>query len=723
MNLVIVESPAKAKTIAKYLGKDYIVDASRGHILDLPEKSMGVDIDNNYKPEYKPKTKDQKDTIARLRSAVKKADKVFLATDPDREGEAISWHLQMALNLDPDEANRITFNEISNKAVNKAVANPTVVNMDLVNAQQARRVLDRLVGYTLSPVLCKKLNGKLSAGRVQSAALKIVVDREREISAFVPVEYWTVSAELDKQGKAPAFVANLVEVNGKKIELTNQDSCDSVLAQLEGASYIVDNVKKSVTSSRPQPPFTTSTMQQDAVNKLRMASKTTMQIAQQLYEGIDIPGMGHVALVTYIRTDSVRVSSDAIDAARQYITAKYGADYVPETPNFYTTKKKSVQDAHEAIRPINVELTPEKLKGLLQPNQYKLYKLIYERFLASQSTKATYNSVNVSIMANGCKFTATGRTPLFDGYTAIYGDSSKKDDTAKLPVLDNGDILNLCSLNHEQKFTKAPARYTEASLIKAMEERGIGRPSTYSATIATLYKREYVLLQSKAMHATELGQLVTHYLEENFDSVVNVEFTADMEDRLDAIEEQSQEWYKVVDGFFKPLKAGVEKAMGSAGLNIPEQATDEICDKCGSPMVLKMGRYGKYLACSNVGNCVNNKSLKAKTPPQETDQLCEKCGAPMLLREGRNGQFLACSNYPKCKNTKSTSEPVAKCPKCGKDIIKRLSKRGKAFYGCTGYPDCDFVTWDLPTGQLCPTCSSPLVIKGDSIKCSSKECD
>ncbi len=630
----------------------------------------------------------------------------------------------MALKLDPNEANRITFNEISNKAVNKAVANPTLVNMDLVNAQQARRVLDRLVGYTLSPVLCKKLSGKLSAGRVQSAALRIIVDREREIASFVPVEYWTITANLEKAGAKPNFVANLTEVDGKKIEIASETSCSSILSQLSGAKYIVDNVKKSVTSSKPQPPFTTSTMQQDAVNKLRMASRVSMQIAQQLYEGIDIPGMGHVALVTYIRTDSVRVSDDAIESARQYIVSHYGSQYVPDKPNFYTTKKKSVQDAHEAIRPINIELTPDKLKGLLQPNQYKLYKLIYERFLASQSTKATYNSVNVSIMANSCKFTVTGKTPLFDGYTAIYGDSRKdKDDTAKLPVLDNGDELNLLELCHEQKFTKAPARYTEASLIKAMEERGIGRPSTYSATIATLYKRTYVTLENKAMHATELGQLVTTYLQENFDNIVDVEFTADMENRLDAIEEQSQEWYKVVDSFYKPLKEGVDKAMGSAGLNIPEEATDQACDKCGSPMVIKMGRYGKYLACSNVGNCVNNKSLKAKVAPKETDQVCEKCGSPMLLREGRNGEFLACSNYPKCKNTKSTNQPVASCPKCGKDIIKRMSKRGKVFYGCTGYPDCDFVTWDLPTGKLCPTCDSPLVIKGDNIKCSSRLCD
>lgn len=731
MKLVIVESPAKAKTIAKYLGKDFTVDASRGHILDLPEKSLGVDINNNYKPEYKPKTKDQKDTIARLQAKCKSADEVYLATDPDREGEAISWHLQMALKLDPTLANRITFNEISQKAVSKAIANPTVVNMNLVNAQQARRVLDRLVGYTVSPVLCKKISGKLSAGRVQSSALRIVVDRELEIKAFVPKEYWNITAMLNKVNHNTIFKAQLSEVNGKKVDIGDKLSCDNVLAMLENQQYIVDNIKKSVTSSKPLPPFTTSTLQQDAVNKLRMSSSIAMQIAQQLYEGIDLPGKGHVALVTYIRTDSVRVSSDAIEEARQHIANKYGSQYIPDTPNYYSGKKGNVQDAHEAIRPINVNLTPEQLKSVLQPNQYKLYKLIYERFLASQSVKATYNSVNVSIRAGECKFTATGRTLLFDGYTAIYADSKpdkddKEDKDVLLPELTESEVLNLHQLKHEQKFTKPPARYTEASLIKAMEERGIGRPSTYAATMSTLYKRQYVVKDGKSLVATELGMVVTKYLEENFSSIVDVEFTASMEDRLDAIEEEGTLWYKVVDEIYKPISVNVTQAMGKSGLNIPDEPSDEKCEKCGSDMVYKVGRYGKYLQCVNA-ECKHNKSLKAKSAPKETDIKCELCGSVMLEREGRNGKFLACSNYPKCKNTKSLSETVAKCPMCGKDIHKRLTKRGKIFYGCSGYPSCDFATWDIPTGKLCEQCNHPLVYidSGDSrkIKCSNKNCN
>ncbi len=732
MKLVIVESPAKAKTIAKYLGEGYVVDASKGHIRDLPEKEMGVDIDNHYKPVYKIRTKEQKETIARLKSKVDSAEKVYLATDPDREGEAISWHLQQTLKLKPEQCNRIMFNEISKSAVNKAIQSPASINMSLVNAQQARRVLDRLVGYTLSPVLCRKIQGKLSAGRVQSAALRIVVDRENEITSFVPEEYWNISAILEKRGDKPQFKSLLTGYKGKKLKITNKEQCDKVLSELHGNQYTVANVKKAVTYGKPLPPFTTSTLQQDAVNKLRMTSSNAMQIAQQLYEGLDVPSMGHVALITYIRTDSVRISAEAAASAREYLLQHYGQRYVPDTPNVYSSKK-SAQDAHEAIRPINLELTPEMMKDKLQSGQYKLYKLIYQRFLASQSTKSQFDSVNVEIDCNGYTFSASGKTMIFDGYTAIYADNVKEDktdkedgDNVRLPALAVGDILNLIELKHEQKFTKPPVRYTEASLIKAMEERGIGRPSTYAATMFTLYKREYVIKDGKYLVPTELGKVVTDYLKEHFHDIVDVEFTAEMEDKLDSIEEDKAVWYDVVDEIYQPLKREVSAALNSSGLAVPDQPTDEVCEKCGAPMVIKSGRYGKYLACSNYPECCNRRSLNEKSQPKLTDEICEKCGAHMLEREGKFGKYLACSNYPECKNTRSLNEVVATCPLCGKPVAKRTTKRGKIFYGCSGYPDCTFASWDIPTGTLCPQCGKPLVYAdkdNTTVKCSDKQCN
>ncbi len=731
MKLVIVESPAKAKTIGKYLGPDYRVDASRGHIWDLPDKEMGIDFDHNYEPQLSARKPDQRETIERLKKEVARAEKVYLATDPDREGEAISYHLQCALGLDPNEKNRIMFNEISKKAVNNAIQNPDYINKGLVAAQQARRVLDRLVGYTLSPVLCKKITNKLSAGRVQSAALRIIVDREKEIKKFKPEEFWHISALLEKPKSKPQFKAVLTEQNGKKLKLQNKEQSDEVVKTLNTNEYVVSAVKRSVTQSRPQPPFTTSTMQQDAVNKLRMTSNIAMSVAQQLYEGFDIAGMGHVALVTYIRTDSVRVSNEAIFAARDRIATVYGKNYIPEKPNFYATKKQA-QDAHEAIRPINLELTPESIKDKVQRNQYLLYKLIYERFLASQAAPATFNSVSVSVKCGSCGLTATGRTPVFDGYLAIYGETKSKekdedDDNAALPQLEVGDKLKLVKLNSEQRFTKAPARYTEASIIKAMEEKGIGRPSTYATIMQTLYKREYVTKDGKSLVPSNLGIQVTEYLQQYFSEVVDVQFTAEMEDRLDAIEDNGEPWYAVVDSFYKPMLKEVDTAMRSRKVAVQDEVSDEVCDKCGAPMVVKTGRYGKYLACSNYPACSNIKSLKEKTPAKMTDIVCEICGAKMLERQGKYGKYLACSNYPNCRNTRPITEVVAKCPKCGKNVTKRISKRGITFYGCTGYPDCDFMSWDVPTGKLCPKCGAHLVYKTlrgkKYVRCSNKECD
>ncbi len=731
MKLVIVESPAKAKTIGKYLGNDYKVDASKGHIWDLPEKTMGIDFNNNYQPDLAARKPEQTQTIERLRSEVKRAECVYLATDPDREGEAISYHLQCALGLSPKDKNRIMFNEISQKAVNEAIKNPKYVNEGLVEAQQARRVLDRLVGYTLSPVLCKKIRNKLSAGRVQSAALRIVVDREKEIRDFKPEEFWAVSALLEKSGKKPQFKAVLAEKNGKKIKIKNKQECDEALATLNSQPFVVGDVKKSVTKRAPQPPFTTSTLQQDAVNKLRLSSAMTMSVAQQLYEGFDIAGMGHVALVTYIRTDSVRVSTDAVNAARKRIAEVYGEKYVPSKPNFYATKKQA-QDAHEAIRPINLDVTPEFIKDKVNKNQYSLYKLIYERFLASQAEKALYDSVNVTVQCGNYGLSVTGKTQIFDGFLAIYGETKSAKETedgmnALLPPLEVGDVLNKIKIDAEQRFTKPPARFTEASLIKAMEERGIGRPSTYASIMQTLYKREYLTVEKKSLIPSNLGIQVTEYLEQYFNEVVDIDFTADMESRLDAIEENNEPWYKVVDGFYKPLLKKVDVAMHGEKISVQDEPSDVVCEKCGSPMVIKTGRYGKYLACSNYPKCSNMRSLKEKVPPKETDEVCPLCGGKMLERVGRYGKYLACSNYPQCKNTKALTEVVAKCPKCGKNVIKRVSKKGTVFYGCTGYPDCDFVSWDIPTGKLCPKCGAHLIqkeLRGKTvIRCSSKECD
>lgn len=733
MKLVIVESPAKAKTIGKYLGGDYKVDASGGHISDLPAKELGIDIENNFEPKYVVSS-DKKALIKRLVDEAKQADEVWLATDPDREGEAISWHLQKVLKLNPTDKNRIQFNEITKTAVQNAIKNPRTIDMNLVDAQQARRVLDRLVGYKLSPVLCKKIKGKLSAGRVQSAALKIIVDREKEIKAFKPEEYWTVGAQLQKtsdKDKNIKFKALLAEKNGKKFKLTNKQDTDAVLAEIENKPYVVDSVKKGTSLSQPLPPFTTSTMQQDAVNKLSMPSKTTMMTAQKLYEGIDVKGLGHIALVTYIRTDSVRVSDDASAAAREYLRENFGAEYVPSKANVYKSKK-NIQDAHEAIRPVNLSLTPDSLKEKLPKNEYRLYKLIYERFLASQSTPAKFDTVSATIKVDVYGFKVSGKTPVFDGYQRIYGVAVKeKDDesneTSKLPNLEVGQELKLIDIKAEQKFTKPPARYTESTLIKSMEEDGIGRPSTYATILATLYKRVYIVKDGKALMPTDLGTVVTEYLEKYFENIVDTEFTAHMEEQLDEIEEKGEDWREVIKDFYGPFQKKLLSAMNSdEKVEVGDEVSDVKCEKCGAMMVYKTGRFGKYLACPNYPECKNTKSLAEKTQVI-TDIVCEKCGGHMVEKSGRFGKYLACENYPECKNTKSINKVVGKCPECGGDVVERKSKKGNTFYGCVNYPDCQFVSWDVPTGEKCPDCGQYLVrkIMKDKtavVKCSNREC-
>ncbi len=689
MKLVIVESPSKAKTIQKYLGQDFRVMASGGHVCDLPEHELGVDVEHGFEPHYEINDT-KKTTIKKMKDELKKAEAVYLATDPDREGEAISWHLQTVLGL-PDEENRIEFNEISKTAVNSALKKPRKVNINLVDAQQARRVLDRLVGYKISPVLGKKIRGKLSAGRVQSVALRMIVDREREILSFVPEEYWTLAATLSKEGSTAKFKAMFTDFCGKKMKMKNRREMDRLLAALEGKTWSVDTVKRGVSKSHPAPPFTTSTLTQDASHKLSLSAPQTMQVAQQLYEGVEIQGEGQVALVTYIRTDSVRVSTEAMNSAREYIEKKYGKDYVPEKPNFYKSKGEA-QDAHEAIRPISLDRTPESLKGKIQNNQYRVYKLIYERFLASQSADAVYNTLNVRVSAKGGEqdfgFKLTGKAMAFAGYTAVYSvpetqNNEDESESSMLPNLFEGDKLCLHELKEEQKFTKPPARYNDASLVKAMEENGIGRPSTYASIINVIQKREYVEKKDKKnMAPTELGFAVCDMMMKYFTDIMDLGFTADMETKLDKIEGGGVKWKELIADFYPPFIAKV--------------------------------------------NAAARDGAKMRVEPVKTDIICDKCGANMVIREGKYGKFLACPSYPNCKNIKPLVEEVGTCPHCGKPVNKRRSKSGKTFYGCSGYPDCTFMSWDLPAPKLCPKCANTMTQqKGkDGLRyvCVDKKC-
>ena len=673
MKLVIIEGPGKRETLKKYLGSGYEVFASKGHVRDLPAKELSIDINHNFEPKYEI-LPDKKDVVADLKKKAQKADEILLATDPDREGEAISWHIAHILGIKPETKCRIEFNEISKDAVQNALKNPRAIDQSLVDAQQARRVLDRIVGYKLSPIICKAIKPKLSAGRVQSIALKLIVDREKEIRDFKPEEYWTVSTDLKKDGDETVFKANLVSHKGKKIKPANKEETEEIVKVLENATYKVSKIKKTKTKSNALPPYTTSTMQQDALNKLGFSLAKSSQVAQVLYEGVDLKNHGKTALITYIRTDSTRVSEGAINSARSFIEQKYGKNYIPAKPNIYSSKK-SAQDAHEAIRPINIELTPEEVKDSLKDDVYKLYKLIYERFLASQMSQALYDSVSVEIEAGDYGLKATGRTLDFAGHTIVYkGYTEEKEegDGVKIPKLDENDPLVLVKLNKEQKFTKPPARYTEASLVKAMEEKGIGRPATYTPTITTLAYRNYTQKEGKALKPTELGEVVTEYLDKYFKGVINVKFTANMESRLDDIADKNDAWQDVIASFwngFKNLLLGADKT-----------------------------------------------SLGYKVKPVETDEVCELCGAKMVIREGRYGKFLGCSNFPNCKNIKSLTPeapktPVGKCPECGKDVLPRKSKRGKIFYACSGYPDCKFMSWDIPTEERCSSCGGVIYKK------------
>lgn len=679
--LVIVESPAKAKTIAKYLGKNYTVEASMGHVRDLPKSKLGVDIEDNFNPKYIT-IRGKGELIDKLRKLAKKADKVYLATDPDREGEAISWHLANILKINEDEECRIVFNEITKTAVKGSIKQARKINLNLVDAQQARRILDRLVGYEISPILWRNVKWGLSAGRVQSVALRLICDRENEIKAFEPKEYWTVDCIMKKERKR--FPIKLVSKDGKKIEINTKEDADSIIKDIEDDKFIVEAIKKGKKNKNPLPPFTTSTLQQDANKKLNFMTKRTMSIAQALYEGVDIKGHGTVGLITYMRTDSVRISEEAQNNALKFIEEEYGKEYLPENPRVYKGKK-NIQDAHEAIRPTYIDITPEIAKDSLTPEQFKLYSLIWKRFMASQMATCIMNTNSITIANGEYKFKASGSTVEFDGFMKLYEYAAKEEeDSVTLPTLEVNEELKKHSIEGVQHFTQPPARYTEASFVKLMEEKGIGRPSTYVPTISTLLSRDYVNREKKNLFPTELGFIVNNIMSEYFKQIVDVDFTADMERNLDNVEEGSEEWRKVVAEFFNPLKVAIDKAEKEVSkVVIEDKVSDVQCDKCGRMMVIKKGRYG---------------------------------------------EFLACPGYPECKNVKPIVEELdVPCPECGKKIVVKKSKRGKKFFGCSGYPDCKFVSWNEPVKDKCPECNSYMVKKyskktGDYIQCSNSEC-
>ncbi len=715
MQLIIVESPHKAKTIEKFLKGDFKVDASKGHVRDLPVNYMGINLNKNFEPYYVI-AEGKKADIKRLSDQAKKADKIYLATDPDREGEAISWHLAEVLGLDQNKVLRIEFNEISETAVKNAIANPRKIDMNLVDAQQARRVLDRIVGYSISPAASSRLNDTLSAGRVQSVALKMVVDREREITAFVPQEYWNLKADLSTDNGGN-FKVLLVEKDSKKYKPKDKDEALITEQYLKDNPFFVKSVKRSKIKSHAPAPFITSTMQQDGSIKLGVTPPQIMSLAQRLYEGVSING-SNVALITYMRTDSVRLSKESQEKAREFIKAKYGDDYVPAKFNVYRSKKEA-QDAHEAIRPIDIKRTPESIKEFIEPGLYKLYKLIYDRFIASQMSEAVYDQVSVEIENGPYLLKTSGKTLLFKGYTAVYDDTKKEDDeetgSSLIPPLKDGEKLTLNQLTKEQKFTKPPVRYTDATLIKHMEEKGIGRPSTYATIMAKLTdkKREYVKREKKFLVPNPVSYDLVDFLVKYFGNIMDISFTARMETALDDIGAGGKDWHKLIADFYAPFERQLDRS----------RITEKLCDKCGAPMLIKSGKYGPYYACSNHPNCQNIKAVNEKVAIP-TDRICPKCGEMLVEREGKFGKFLACSKWPKCKYTLSFNDKTSGiCPECGKPTKQMTSKKtGKIYYGCTNYPDCHFMSWDEPTGEKCPECGGYLIKTNKSVKCSQKDC-
>jgi DNA topoisomerase I len=741
MKLVIVESPTKAKTISKFLGKGFKVKSSFGHVRDLPKNGMGVDIEKDFAPHYEIPDKARL-KVDELQKYSQKAESVILASDEDREGEAIAWHLVEALGLDKKNKkpySRIVFHEITKGAIEKALENPRKIDLDLVDAQQARRVLDRLVGYELSPFLWKKIRRGLSAGRVQSVALRLIVEREREIQKFSAEEFWNISVKLQKKG-TEEFFASLVEQNGKKIEqavvlklfagdyktkksiISDKKSADKIAEELRSAKYTVLSVEKKETLRSPSAPFTTSTLQQAAISNLGFSAKQTMMTAQRLYEE---------GFITYMRTDSMNLSLESLMSAKKVIENKFGKEYALKSPRYYTTKSKSAQEAHEAIRPTDLEKNPDELMPILEPNQYKLYRLIWNRTIACQMQNARLSSVKADIEAENGKnkylLKATGSTIIFDGFLKVYANKASQAETF-LPPLEKGDKLDIKDVLPQQKFTSAPPRYNEATLVKVLEENGIGRPSTYAPTISTIIERKYVdKNEEKRLYPLEIGFPVNDLIVENFPDIVNIDFTATIEESFDEIATGKKKWVPVIREFYGPFHKLLEQKTKSVKKEDIMEKLDRKCPECGGDLVMKFGRYGKFIACSNYPTCKYTEKTdeEKKEDAENSGIICDKCGAPMVVKRGRFGAFLGCSKYPDCKNIMKIEQKMGiKCPKCGQgDVVARKSKKGRMFYGCNKYPDCDFVMWNKPTGELCPECNQPLgFAPRGKVKCSNKEC-
>jgi len=788
-SLVIVESPAKARTIGKYLGKDFVVKASLGHIKDLPKNELAVDIERDFKPTYV-LIEGKKKLLQEIKQAAKKADRIYLAADPDREGEAICYHLQQELESKRNGGPpilRVMFHEITANAVRKAFENPGRVDLRLVEAQQARRILDRLVGYKISPLLWDKVRRGLSAGRVQTVALRLIVDREREIRQFQKREYWTLDAHLQAR-KPPVFDARLIKRNEETVQIPDEAAAQHIVSQLEGATFTVRSVQRREKRRQPPPPFITSTLQQEAARKLRFSVKRTMMIAQRLYEGVELGEEGPVGLITYMRTDSTRLAPEAIEQARAFIAEKFGRDYLPETPNLYRSKKDA-QDAHEAIRPTSVRYTPEAVAPYLQEDELKLYRLVWLRFIASQMTPALFDQTTLEVAARGQDgaeylFRATGSVRKFDGFMAVYEEGKDQADEEdeelkhKLPEVKEGEKLKLRRLTPEQHFTEPPPRYTEASLVKQLEADGVGRPSTYATIISTIQERGYVTKQGGRLVPTALGMEVADLLVQNFGDIFEVSYTARMEEELDEIEEGKRDWREAMREFYEKFQQDLERAEREmTDLKRLELPTDETCEKCGKPMVIRFGRHGRFLACTGYPECTNTRDLKtdltdfsdAESPEQDSQEYCENCGRPMVLKRGRYGQFYACSGYPDCKTTRRLTReerkpdrPLdencpecgsrlvvrdgrygeftccvnypqckyvkrvttgVKCPECGQgEIVERRSRRGRTFYGCERYPDCKFVLWHKPVAEACPQCNNGYLIERRTRSGTRTEC-
>ena len=791
-SLVIVESPAKANTIRKYLGPGYVVKASIGHIMDLPKSKLGIDVDQSFKPSYELIPGKEK-VVRELKAAARSSARILLAADPDREGEAICQHLKELLGGKDREIFRVLFNEITPKAIRAAIENPGEINSNVVNAQQARRLLDRIVGYQVSPLLWDKVRRGISAGRVQTVALRLIVEREREIEAFKSVEYWTIAAKLEGHAPPP-FEARLVKFQDKNVEIGDQAAADHIVSTVRGSDFLVQSVVKAERKRRPVPPFTTSKLQQDAARRFRFTVKKTMMLAQRLYEGKEIGSEGSVGLITYMRSDSTRISDDAMEMVRGYVGTSFGGEYLPEKPVFYKTKK-SAQDAHEAIRPTFVEHTPDSIKHHLTDDEYKLYWLIWTRFVASQMNPAVYDQTTVEIEAKSYLFRANGRIQKFDGFLKVYEEASDEDakpspddQSVTLPPLAEGESLRLLEIDPAQHFTEPPPRYTEARLVKTLEEKGIGRPSTYASILTTIQDREYALKKERNFRPTELGTVVTDQLVKHFADIFDVEYTARMEEELDEVEEGKMTWIEALNEFYGKFEKDLELAkVNMENIKRQEIPTDEVCEKCGKPMVIKWGQFGSFMACTGYPDCSNTKEIakdnddgddekkeeveiepcencgkpmtlkrgrfgqfyactgypdckttrkivageaKPKAPDIPTDEPCPKCKSNLVIKEGRFGQFTSCSNYPKCKYIKPKTIGIM-CPKsgCGGELSERKTKRGKTFYGCTNYPDCDFVVWQRPVGKECPQCSAPFVLEkttkreGTIRYCNEESCD